>query len=371
MKVNLVELPENTEDKFETIKKAFQSGEMSVDVFDSDVVWPPIFASAGWVEPLDSYIDQDYKNNFLEGAIASNYFNGNLWGIPYRIDSGMLYYRKDLLEKYEKEVPRTWDELIETSLFIMAKEEGEMYGFGASWDEFEGLTASALEFGWAYGGRVFSEDSKRLEIGSDRFIEGINKMTEIVNVHKITHPDITSFRSGDARKVFNSGNQVFIRDWSSGWEISQNPETSNVVGKVGIAELPLGNSTGRNQAALGGWQVMVSSFSRNKEVAIDFAKFRAGEEAQKIGALKNSYLPSIRRLYNDSDINQSMPFLKYMYPSFENAKPRPISPYYADISLSIQKEVHKSLLMFQTPKEAVDNMEKTIELIVNTNGSRR
>ena len=56
IKVNLVELPPNTDDKLITIKKAFQSGEMQVDVFDSDIVWPPIFAASGWAEPLDEHV---------------------------------------------------------------------------------------------------------------------------------------------------------------------------------------------------------------------------------------------------------------------------------------------------------------------------
>ena len=370
IKVNLVELPENTEDKFETIKKAFQSGEMSVDVFDSDVVWPPIFASAGWVEPLDEYIDEQEEERFLKGPLEANRFMGSLWGIPYRIDSGMLYYRRDLLEKYERPIPKTWDELIETSSYIIEREGSHLYGFGASWDKFEGLTASALEFAWAYGGRVLLEDGKEIEIESKDFIEGIEKMVEIVNTPNMTHPDITTFRSGDARVIFNEGNQIFIRDWSSGWEISQNPEKSSVAGLVGISELPLGNSRGKNQTTLGGWQVMVSSFSKNKEAAIKFAKFRAGEEAQKIGAMKNSHLPSIKKLYNNPEINNAMPFLKYMYPSFENANPRPASPYYADISISIQSEVHKALLLEQSSEQAVKNMKESIELIMNTDGNK-
>lgn len=66
---------------------------------------------------------------------------------------------------------------------------------------------------------------------------------------------------------------------------------------------------GNNYTTLGGWQVMVSSFSNKKEAAIEFAKYRTSEEAQKVGGfLKMSHLPSIKKLYNDSEINESMPF---------------------------------------------------------------
>ena len=93
IKVNLVELPQNTDDKLITIKKAFQSGEMQVDVFDSDVVWPPIFAASGWAEPLDEYVTKEELGKFLPQALKANMYMDQLWGLPYRIDAGMMYYR--------------------------------------------------------------------------------------------------------------------------------------------------------------------------------------------------------------------------------------------------------------------------------------
>ena len=111
---------------------------------------------------------------------------------------------------------------------------------------------------------------------------------------------------------------------------------------------------------------MVSSFSDKKDAAVTFAKYRSSEEAQKIGALKMSYLPSIKKLYNDNDINNSMTFLKYMYPSFEKAYPRPVSPYYAEISKVIQYSVHKALLKEITASEAIESMHINIKNITET-----
>ena len=157
-----------------------------------------------------------------------------------------------------------------------------------------------------------------------------------------------------------------MRDWSSGWELSQDAQNSEVVGKVGISELPLGDMKGNNYTTLGGWQVMVSSFSNKKEAAIEFAKYRTSEEAQKVGALKMSHLPSIKKLYNDSEINESMPFLKYMYPSFEKAYLRPVSPYYAEISKTIQNSVHRALLNELTPTQAIELIEMNLKNITQT-----
>lgn len=95
--------------------------------------------ASGWAEPLDEHVSKGLEK-FLPESVNANLYMGQLWGLPYRIDAGMLYYRKDLLEKYNKNVPMTWDELAEAPIYIMEREDN-IKGFGASWDEFEGLTA--------------------------------------------------------------------------------------------------------------------------------------------------------------------------------------------------------------------------------------
>lgn len=366
IKINLIELPDNTDDKLIMIKNSFQSETEMADVFDSDAVWPAIFASAGWVQPLGEYLDEDEKSAYLESALDSNYFENELWGFPYRIDSGMLYYRNDLLEKYDKRVPLTWQELAETSQYIMQREKGDLKGFTSSWAQFEGLTANAVEYIWSFGGDILSEDSARSVLDSKESQEGISFMKDMMYKYKITPENITAFTSKESREAFMAGDVIFMRDWSSGWRLLQDPEISNVAGKVKISELPMGSLTGKNHPVLGGWQIMVSSFGDHKKEAVQFAKYRAGRESQKKGAIELSYLPSLRELYNDDEINSAMPFLKYMYPSFKNSNPRPASPYYADISNIIQTEVHKALLDQQTSLQTIKDIDYQIKQIFET-----
>ena len=366
IRINLIELPDNTDDKLIMIKNSFQSETAMADVFDSDSVWPAIFASAGWVEPLGEHLDEYEKLAFLSSSLNSNYFENELWGIPYRIDSGMLYYRNDLLEKYNKRVPLTWEELAETSRFILQRERGQLKGFTSSWAEFEGLTANAVEYIWAFGGNILSEDSTRSVLESKESVDGISFMRDMIYKYKITPENITDFTSKESREAFMAGDVIFMRDWSSGWRLIQDTEISKVSGKVKISELPIGSITGKNYPVLGGWQIMVSSFSDHKKEAVMFAKYRAGIESQKKGAIELSYLPSLRALYNDDEINSAMPFLKYMYPSFKNSNPRPVSPYYADISKIIQAEVHRALLDQQTPFQTIKDIDYQIKLILET-----
>ncbi|NIR14407.1 MAG: extracellular solute-binding protein, partial [Desulfobacterales bacterium] len=71
-----------------------------VDVFLMDVIWPSEFAAAGWAFPLDKYFTPEEQAGYLEGSILANSYKGNIYGVPLFVDSGMLYYRKDLLDTY-------------------------------------------------------------------------------------------------------------------------------------------------------------------------------------------------------------------------------------------------------------------------------
>ncbi len=362
IKINLVEMPENTNQKLQLIQTILFAKDSSMDLFDADVTWAPIFSSAGWVAPLSKHFSDIELDAYLPGPLNSVTYNDEIWGIPYRTDAGILYYRKDLLEKYNKPVPETWEELVETSKYIMVREPG-MKGLSGSWAQFEGLTCNLMEIVWSYGGEVLDENGKVI-INSKETLEALKMMDDMISKHRIMPDGIVNFYSGDARAVFFAGNSVFLRDWPTGWLNSQNPSVSKIVGKVGISDLPKGDPMGRSYSTLGGWQVMVSEYSKNKEAAIRFAKFRAGLQAQKIGAVNLSHIPALKSLYSDLDVLAKMPFIQDMYPAFYSAYPRPKSPYYAEISNILQTETQMMFVGRKTPERALRDMEFQIKMLL-------
>lgn len=363
VKVNLVELPADTNKKLTMISTALQAEDSSLDVFDADVIWPAIFASAGWVEPLDGYMSEEDREKFLPGAVFANEYMGKYYGIPYRTDAGMLYYRKDMLEKYDMEVPETWDQLIETSKYIMEREESITSGHAGSWKQYEGLTCNLTEFVWSYGGD-FLDNKGNVIFDSKESIEAMTTMSGMVTEDKITPEGVITFGSGEARAVFFAGNMMFLRDWPSGWSKSQDPENSKVVGKVGIAPLPKGTMENESYSTLGGWQIMVSKFSEHKEEAVKFAIFRASEYSQILAAKELSHIPSIKGLYENEEVLGAMPFLEDMYPAIIHAYPRPKSPYYAELSNILQIETQRAFIGEKTPEDAVMDAAKEMREVL-------
>ncbi len=362
--VNLIELPENTNDKLQALLIALRSGDDSIDFFNADVTWTPVFAASGLIENLDDEFPVSEQAAFLPSTIDAATYDGQVWGVPFRTDAGVLYYRKDLLAKYGKSVPATWDELKETSLEIVTGERAEgneMYGLTGSMKQYEGLTCNAVEWFYSNGGSVIDEDGN-ISINSPENVEILNLVREMVEL-ELFPGGVLSYGSGDARASMFQGNQVFLRGWPKAYALSMNPDNSTVVDLLGVAELPRGASGTRGHSTLGGWQLFLSKNSTKKEAALKFMMFYASEYAMKLHAINDSYLPARSSLYSDSDILAANPFFGMIEDVLTNAVPRPKSPFYAETSAVIQVEVQNALSGAKTVEQALADAQAEIEKI--------
>ena len=116
----------------------------------------PEFAAAGWALSLDTHFPPAEQEKFLPATITAGTYRGEMYGIPSRIDGGMLYYRKDLLAAYDLPPPQTWDELARQASTIVAGESTRnpaLRGYSAQFKQYEGLVCNMLEFIESNGGR--------------------------------------------------------------------------------------------------------------------------------------------------------------------------------------------------------------------------
>ena len=107
IKIQLVDLPAESNKKLQTVSTIMQAQDPSLDVFEMDCTWPLTFISAGWVEPVDDIYTDEEKAAFFQGPIEANTYDGTLYSAPLYMDAGVLLYRKDMLDKYGYEPPKT------------------------------------------------------------------------------------------------------------------------------------------------------------------------------------------------------------------------------------------------------------------------
>jgi multiple sugar transport system substrate-binding protein len=357
IKVNYVELPDSSNDKLKVINTVLQAGDSSIDVFAGDVSWPSIFVSADWLEPLDEYLKKEEFDSHLSSMLSAFQMNGKTYGLPIMADSGALYYRKDLLEKYHKSVPLTWDELIAASMEIIKGENNpDLCGLSSYWMQNESLTCAFLEIYWALGGSLVRTDGKSA-VDKNKAASALGMMKGMISENKIAVKGIETFNTNNSRVVVSAGNAVFARDWLSGYAPYNDPKTSKVAGNMEIYPLPAGGT-------LGGWGVMVSKYSKNKEAAVLLAKYRAGYEGQKTANELARIVPTIKSMYEDADVLKLTPHLPKFFPVMDKARPRGLTPYYAEISGIMQREIHSVISGMISPETGATNITSQVNEIL-------
>jgi multiple sugar transport system substrate-binding protein len=316
-----------------------------VDVFLMDVIWPSEFGAAGWAMPLDELFPRLEQEKFLSGTILANTYKGRIYGMPLFIDSGMLYYRKDLLEKYRLPPPRTWDEMIMQADRIVTEEQRlgsvKLNGFSGQFKQYEGLVCDMMEYILSNGGKILDAETGKAGLADKPAVEAVRFVRDNI-IGKAAPAGVLTYQEPESLDLFIQGRAVFHRNWPYAWRVSNNPERSRIVGKVGITMLPHFNNN-QSYSTLGGWQVGISRYTKNKEAAWKFASFLTSVRIQKHLALNAGRAPTRKSLYLDQEILNKYPHFDDMKNVFLTAYPRPRTPLYPAVSNILQRYFSKAI----------------------------
>jgi len=153
--------PESSTETLRTYQRSFKNKPITPDVYLIDVVWPKVLSEH--LADLGPALGEDSKV-LLDATVKNDTVDGRLVAIPFFVETGVLYYRTDLLGKYGyKHPPETWDELEQMAAKIQRGERaaGNPHFWGYVWQgaAYEGLTCDAMEWQMSEGGgRIIEED---------------------------------------------------------------------------------------------------------------------------------------------------------------------------------------------------------------------
>jgi multiple sugar transport system substrate-binding protein len=328
--------PHSSTEFHDLVTQKLRNRDRSLDVFFMDVVWPPEFASAGWALPLDSYFPSSEREKFLSAPILANTYQEHIYGAPVFTDAGMLYYRKDLLQKYGFSPPGTWPELVRQAKFILEQErDASLSGFSGQFKQYEGLVCNMMEYVLSNGGALIDESGLRSALAESKATEAVRFVRDRI-IGEIGRKGMLAYQEPESLAVFAQGKAIFHRNWPYAWDIGNDAKQSKVSGRVGVVPLP-SFPGGPSVATLGGWQLAISRFSRQPDLAWKFIAVMTGNEIQKEIALSLGRGPSRYHLYHDPDVLKKNPQFKFQYEMSKRAVPRPRTPVYAPISNIMQR----------------------------------
>ena len=326
------------------LTQKLKNGDTSVDVFFMDVIWVPEFAAARWARPLDDKFLPAVQQAFLPATTEVGRYEQHLYGVPSRIDAGLLYYRKDLLAKYGFAAPTTWEELIRQAETILTAERTvspTLQGYVAQFKQYEGLVCNMLEVIEAHGGSLLTADGSRSALSAAPALDAIAFVRNRL-IGRITSRAALTYQEPESLSLFLQGQAIFHRNWPYAWELANNPARSIVAGQVGVAPLP-GTTSGRHAAALGGWLYGISASSQHPEEAWALIEFLSGEAMQRRFAQEAGIAPSRTALFSDPDLLAASPQLRNHLAILQAATPRPRSPIYPALSHLLQRYFSRAL----------------------------
>ncbi len=355
IQVETVLLPQDTNQVHDDFVNKLASGDTSVDIMGLDVVYVAEFASAGWLYDLTDQID---TSTMLEGPVEGATYDGKLVAAPWFTNSSVLFYRTDVLEELNAEVPTTWEgwmELADQAVGI----NGVEYGADFQASQSEAMVTNWCEYVWGNGGDILDENGNPV-VNSENNIEATNIMKKLVDDY--APEGVTTYAETESEQVFKEGKCLFIRDWSGFWSSGQD-EGSKVTGKIAATKLPVGPSGTESHTCLGGLDLVVNNAisDEKKEAAVEFINYMTSFDTQKEMTIISSQPPVVKEVYTDDEILEEIPFYADFYDIIMTGKSRPSSPQYSQISDAIQRNIHQALTGEVEVEAALDTLQGEIE----------
>ena len=324
-----------------------KSGEC--DVFSSDVIWTAEFASQKWLYDLTPYIDTR-RDELIPATLETATFDGKVWGMPQQTDAGFLYYRTDQV----KSKPTTWQQVYADA----DAKDGIVYQ-GAP---YEGLTCNFLELAFAAGGKVLSDDGKKSEINSPENVKALKLMADAVK-NGVAARGVTTYMEEESRRYFESGKATYMRNWPYAYALGEKAKA--VKGKFDVMPFPEFEGGGK-AGILGGHNQVVSVYSKNPGGALKWIDYITGTENQKDQFLNASQSPTLKAIYDDPDVQKKYAFATQLRDAISQAKSRPVSPVYPQVSQAIYKNVNAALSGKVTPEQALKTAQSEMDKALAT-----
>ena len=351
-----------SQEYFDRLKTEFQAGGGKPDVIGGDVPWTAEFAENGWIVDVSSRFPKGDRSKFVNAQIQSLTYESKIWGVPWSADAGILYYREDLLEKSGfSEPPKTWEELKEMAKKVV-QDSNTKYGFVFQGANNETGVCNGLEYIWTHGGEVL--DGDRVIIDSPESVAGLTMEQSMIS-DGVTPQAVASHTMFDAEAAFLEGETVFCRNWPFMYVGVGIPEVSKIKqDQVGVSPLPVGEGHSQTASCLGGFNMLINASSEMQDEAWEFVQFMTSEESQKVYSISTLSAPTLNTLYDDREILKEVPVVALSKEALQNARPRPVSPYYSQMSRTMAEQFNKVLTGAISPEEAVETLQSELQQII-------
>lgn len=358
--IKLELLPADASQQREQLVRRLGAQDDSIDLIGMDVVWTAEFANAGWIEPWKPKDVKEVTRGVFDPVIETASFGDDLYGAPFNSNTQLLWYRGDLVKK----PPVTWNEMIDMAEKLGPDNGGQIQVQANRYEGFMVWVNGMIE---SAGGQILAgpEEVSLEPEPTDEALAAIGRLSN----SSAAPANLTTSDEDSSRLGFETGESAFMVNYTFayGSALANAPEIAK---NMKAARWPTVNAGTRSRPPLGGFNLGVSSYSKNKDLAFEAAKCLTAPQQQLTVTKLDGLAPARSGLYDTKVVRQTFPdFADLVRDSIETAGPRPVTPAYQDVSLAVQRSLHPpDKIDPEDPGPTADELRDNVERGVKRKG---
>jgi multiple sugar transport system substrate-binding protein len=329
------------------------------DVFQLGNTWIPEFEFLKSIEPLNNYIAQSKiisDKKYFKGIWDTNIMDSIVYGIPWYVDTRVLFYRKDILENVGyKNPPRTWEELYDVSKKIKKKlNDKNKYAFFIPTNEW----LPFIVFGMQNGSELLKNNNRYGDFSGAKFKEAMNYLA------KFYYEELSPVDMQQLMNIYQGFEEGFYSLYISGpWNVAefQKRLPTNMQNEWMTAPLPSPTSDYPGYSLPGGSSLVLNSLSENKKAAWKWIEYLSKKEMQLEFYRMISSLPSVVEAWNDPSFANNI-YMKAFYEQLQKTKPTPKIPEWEQI---VFQKIQQYAELIARKKMSVDEAMEKLDNDVN------
>ena len=337
-------LPTDASQQREQLVRRLAAHDSSIDLMSLDPPFVAEAANAGFLRPFTAAVAPRFTQGVLVPAVQDAMWDGKLYAAPFWANTQLLWYRKSVVQKagINPAAPDfTWDQMIDAALKTGTT-------VGEQGNKYEGYTVWINALIVSAGGSIITNNQKgadaTVDIDSQAGQEAATIISKLAR-SKAASPTLSTDDEEKARALFNGKTGGFMLNWPYIWAADTGDAASGVIpknipGDIGWARYPQVVAGRPSKPPLGGIELAIGAYGKHQDDAVQAAACITSP-ANMTKYMLDSGNPSARGAsYSDPAVIKQFPMAALIRDSINSAAPRPITPYYSDISASIQSTWH-------------------------------
>jgi multiple sugar transport system substrate-binding protein len=332
------QLPGDASQQRIQLARRLAANDPGIDLMSLDPVFTGEFSNAGFLAAIPDAEGKELESDALKGAVEGATWQDKLAVAPLWANTQLLWYRKSFAKKagIDMTKPVTWDQVIDA-----AANNGGTVGVQAN--KYEGYVVWINALVEGAGGSIVSDVTKgvdaKIDIGSDAGKKAAAVIDHLAK-SKAAQPDLSVSNEGTVLGPFASDKGAFQVNWT--FVYANYKADKATFDDLGWARYPQTVAGQESKPPLGGINIGVNAASDDKGLALDALKCLTSTQEQARYAVETGNMPASSAAYDDPGLKKAYPadLLTAFRESIDSAGPRPITPYWSDISSAMQSQWH-------------------------------